>query len=168
MTENGSKQLPDALAALLPEERFLLPLALRCLDEKKAERLLVYDIHEEGSYSDYVIICHGTSDRQVQALADHVQETLNQVLGELPLGTEGEQLNHWRLLDYGGTVINVFYEPLRDYYNLEGIWAKKPGVEIEPLIEAFNEVEQAGDLPERKSRKQTHARRVDGMRGHKF
>lgn len=72
-------------------------------------------------YADYFLICSGTSRRHVLALAQHLQEALDQN-GIRPLGVEGLEGGQWVLLDYNDVVIHLFIRTLRDFYDLEGLW----------------------------------------------
>jgi len=124
---------PRKRPTILPEEQEKLILAVQAAGDKKAERLVVLDVTGRETYTDYLVICHGTSDRHVQAIHDGITETLRKRQIR-PMGVEGEQTGHWILIDYGGVVINVFYEPLRDFYDIEGLWAGSPVLEVEDLL----------------------------------
>lgn len=88
---------------------------------KKAVGMVVLDVRGLTSVADAFIICSGRSNRQVLAIADHVKRELkNQRIS--PLSVEGTQEGHWVLLDYGHVIIHVFYDPVRAFYNLEGLW----------------------------------------------
>lgn len=88
---------------------------------KKAVGMVVLDVRGLTSVADAFIICSGRSNRQVLAIADHVKHELkNQRIS--PLSVEGTQEGHWVLLDYGHVIIHVFYDPVRAFYNLEGLW----------------------------------------------
>jgi ribosome-associated protein len=71
--------------------------------------------------ADTFIICSGRSNRQVSAIAEHIQWDLKQHK-IIPLSVEGFKEGHWVLIDYGHVVIHVFYEPVRQFYDLEGLW----------------------------------------------
>lgn len=90
--------------------------------EKKALNIRVYYVAPHCSYADYVMVCSGTSDRHVMAVAEFLREEAKKA-GHLPLGTEGFQQGHWVLLDFGEIVVHVFYEPVRDYYELDRMWS---------------------------------------------
>jgi ribosome-associated protein len=77
------------------------------------------------SFADYFLICSGSSRRHVLALAEHLEEALGQA-GVKPLGVEGLQEGLWVLMDFNDVVIHIFSQPLRDFYNLEGLWAEAP------------------------------------------
>lgn len=88
---------------------------------KKAYELVVLDVRGLTSVADIFIICSGRSNRQVSAIAEHIQRELKQHK-IMPLSVEGSKEGHWVLLDYGHVVIHVFYEPVRQFYDLEGLW----------------------------------------------
>lgn len=90
--------------------------------DKKAEGLAVLDVRALTSYTDYFLICHGRSDRQVQAITEAIQTTLK-AEGIRPLAVEGVETGQWVLMDYESFVVHVFYEPVRAYYDLDGLWA---------------------------------------------
>ena len=88
---------------------------------KKATGLVVLDVRNLTSVADAFIICSGQSNRQVTAIAESIQKDLKsrQIL---PLSVEGAGEGHWVLLDYGHVIIHVFYDPVRGFYDLEGLW----------------------------------------------
>lgn len=93
--------------------------------EKKASRILILELKGLSSVTDYFLICSGQSDRQVQAIAEGVEEKMAQ-RGERPLGVEGMGEGRWVLLDYDDVVVHIFQEPVREYYDLEGLWIEAP------------------------------------------
>ena len=109
-----------------------IDLFVKVILARKAIGVVVLDVHDLTSLADYFIICSGKSNRQVSAIADHVQRELK-IAGIRPLSVEGAREGHWVLLGYGYVVIHVFYEPVRHFYDLEGWWADAPRVEIESL-----------------------------------
>ncbi len=98
---------------------------------KKALDLVILEMRELSSIADYFIICSGKSDRQVQGIAYSVEESLKKE-GVYPLGIEGFSEAKWILLDYNDVIVNVFYEPIREFYDLEGLWSDAPRVEMDP------------------------------------
>ena len=95
-------------------------------DDKLAENLVILDVTELTDFTNYFIIASASSDRQVQAIADNIQEQMKKNK-ELPVGVEGYTEGKWVLLDYDDVIIHVFYAPVREVYNLERLWdgAKK-------------------------------------------
>jgi ribosome-associated protein len=89
---------------------------------KKAENILVLDVRGLTSVADFFIVCSGRSNRQVAAIADYVERNLKK-RGMRPLSVEGKNEGLWVLLDYGDVIIHVFYESVRKFYDLEGLWS---------------------------------------------
>lgn len=98
--------------------------------KKKAKDLVILNVKTLTSFTDYFIICSGTSDRQVQAIASSIEASLKE-FGIIPLGMEGEKLGKWILMDYDDVIIHVFYEPVREFYEIERLWSDAPRMEIE-------------------------------------
>jgi ribosome-associated protein len=99
--------------------------ALLCVNaslEKKAKDLIIINVSGVSAFADYFILCSGTSDRQVRAVASSIQESLK-TAGILPLGVEGEDAGRWILLDYDDVIIHVFLESVRTFYDLERLWS---------------------------------------------
>ncbi len=86
---------------------------------------MVLDVRPMSSFADFFIICSGASHRQVQALAEHVEAVMRQH-GLRPLGVEGSQEARWILLDCNDVIIHIFYQPWREFYDLEGLWLEAP------------------------------------------
>jgi ribosome-associated protein len=95
----------------------------------KAFNVVVIDVRGIASYADTFIICSGRSHRQVTAIAEFVERALKSK-GIKPLGVEGLRDGHWVLMDYGDVIIHVFYEPIRTFYDLEGLWSDAPRIKI--------------------------------------
>lgn len=93
--------------------------------DKKAEELHVLNVAEATQFTDYFVICSGQSSRQVQAIADAVEERLRP-LKVRPLHVEGYTTGQWVLMDYGDFVIHVFLQERRRFYGLERLWGDAP------------------------------------------
>ena len=104
-------------------------LCARALLDRKAIDLVILEVKDLSSFTDYFLICSGNSDRQVQAIAAHVEEKLGKE-GLRTLGMEGKREGRWVLLDYGDVVIHVFYHPVREFYDLERLWSEAPRLEL--------------------------------------
>ncbi len=97
-----------------------------CLD-KKGKDVVVLDVRGIASYADYVVLASGESERQVTAMADHIQQTLKAAEdSQQVVGSEGRETGQWVLLDYGDVVAHLFYDEARPHYDLEGLWADAP------------------------------------------
>jgi ribosome-associated protein len=93
--------------------------------EKKADDVVLIDLRAQSSYTDFLVICSGSNERQLEAIADAVETSLREA-GDRPLGTEGVRGGRWVLLDFGDVVIHVFHQDERSYYDLEGLWSDAP------------------------------------------
>jgi ribosome-associated protein len=101
-------------------------------DSKKAADIVVLDIQPLSAVADHFLICSGSSDRQVKAIADAIEEELKNQ-GEKPLAIEGYQEGTWVLIDCVDLVIHVFDHETRDFYDLERLWGRAARVEIPGL-----------------------------------
>lgn len=122
---------PTARVDALEGARVALEAAL----DKKALEPVVLDVRALCSYTEYILMVSGRSDRQVDAIADSVTQALR-ALGRRPLGVEGVTSGQWALLDFGDLVVHVFLHPVRLHYDLESLWHEAPRVPIDVPEEA--------------------------------
>lgn len=94
---------------------------MNILDEKKGEDILLLDVHKVVTFTDYFVICSGTSGRMLDALAKAVREEVKKEYKILSI-PEGANDNGWILLDLGDVIVNLFSPEKRDYYRLEELW----------------------------------------------
>lgn len=104
-------------------------LLTRLALEKKACDLVVMDVRGLTSIADYFIICSGRSDRQVQSIAQGLDENSAQH-GIKPFAVEGSGRGHWVLMDFSDVIVHIFYEPVRRFYDLDGLWGHAPRAEL--------------------------------------
>jgi ribosome-associated protein len=104
--------------------------AVAAADDRKALDLKVLHLEKISDFTDYFLICSGSSERQVQAIADAVQERMREE-GIRPLHVEGYNRAQWILLDYGDFVAHIFQEEPRRFYSLERLWGDAPDVTAE-------------------------------------
>jgi len=108
--------------------------ALRAAAEKKAAGAVLLDLREVASFTDFFVIVSGTNARQVQAVADGVEETLRRGHGRKPARVEGYNSAEWVLLDYGDFILHVFDEKARRFYDLERLWRDAARVRLPPEL----------------------------------
>lgn len=113
------------------DKRRLAEEIAEILDEKKGQDIVLLDVSELLWITDTFVIVTGTSNRQVQTLADAVEERLK-AGGVRPLRVEGRSEAEWVLLDYGDVILHVFQPATREYYGLERLWGDAPRIEWEP------------------------------------
>ncbi len=109
--------------------------AAKYLLEKKATHIELLDLRELTSMTDYFIICSGSSDQQVKAIAENVIVKMRDDHGVAPWRSEGWDSLQWVIVDFVDFVVHVFRENAREFYNLERLWADAPKEEIadEPI-----------------------------------
>jgi ribosome-associated protein len=105
-------------------------LAVQCASEKKAVNMVALDLREIASFTEYFVIASGTNQRQVQAIADEINEQLKKQLNRRPVRIEGYNSAEWVLLDYGDFVVHLFDKEARDFYDLERLWRDARRVDL--------------------------------------
>ena len=103
----------------------LVQTAVDAIVDLKGQELKVLHLEPVSDFTDYFLVVHGTSNRQVEAIAESVHEKLAK-LKVRPLHTEGIGKGSWILLDYGDFVVHVFDEAKRRFYALERLWGDAP------------------------------------------
>jgi ribosome-associated protein len=109
------------LAVKKNESARRLLLCINAVLQKKATNIIVLNVKDISSFTDYMLICSGATDRQVQAVSAAIQAYLKKE-GIRPMSVEGETNAEWVLLDYDDVVISVFQESARSFYGLEDLW----------------------------------------------
>ncbi|MDH3238197.1 MAG: ribosome silencing factor [Deltaproteobacteria bacterium] len=99
----------------------------RLAQDKKAAGIRALDVRESATFTDFFLICSGTSDRQVTAVASHIEESLKKE-GVRPLGIEGMRDGRWVLIDYDDFVVHVFLDSVRDFYQFDRLWGSAPEI----------------------------------------
>ena len=120
------------------KSREMTILAYRPLEDKKAADISVIDIGHVSVIADYFLIASGENRSQVQAMADHVSETLGKA-GFVAKDTEGYQNANWVLLDFGDLIVHIFDRENRLFYDLERIWRDGRQMTIEELSDSQEE-----------------------------
>lgn len=114
----------------------LSQVIIKGIQEVKGHDILSIDLRNiSNSVSDFFVICHGTSDTQVEAIARSVEDLVEVELDEKPLHKEGADNAEWILMDYFNVVVHIFKPESREFYNLEKLWADATVKEIEYQIE---------------------------------
>ncbi len=107
--------------------------ALRCADfalDKKASNLKLLKVAGLSSLTDYILIASGRSDRQVQAIAEGIRLGMKEQCASASLAVEGMNEGRWVLLDFGDIMVHVFQQPVREFYDLEGLWNDAPEIPV--------------------------------------
>lgn len=107
------------------DSKTLLKAAVKAAEDKKAEEIVVLNMQGVSLIADYFLICHGTSEKQVQAIAREVKATAEKN-GLDVKKIEGFEEARWVLIDMGDVIAHVFHKDERGYYNLERLWGDAP------------------------------------------
>lgn len=113
----------------MTEQEQLLQMVTKAADDKRAENITALDMQGISPVADYFVICHGNSDKQVQAIAREVKEKAEET-GAVIKRMEGFDEARWVLIDIGDVVVHVFHRDERVYYNLERLWGDAPHVDV--------------------------------------
>ena len=97
---------------------------------KKAFNVRILDVRKISSLTDFLVIASGSSDRQVSASAESVQLGMKKEHETMPIGIEGLNEGRWVLIDYGDVMVHIFHEPVRLFYDLDGLWCDAEEVAV--------------------------------------
>ena len=103
--------------------------AAREAEDNRGQEVVVLDMREQTTAFDYFVVATGTSNRQLRAMSDAIDDVLQKQFGHARLGREGYEDSHWILLDYGSIVVHLFDKNAREFYQLEDLWAGSTRVE---------------------------------------
>jgi len=118
---------------ITPKE--LVDAVVEGIQEKKGKNIVVLDMTRiDNSICKYLVICEGDSNIHVDAVADSVDDYVREKLSEKPYHIEGQNNAEWILIDYVDVIVYVFQKSVREFYNLEGLWADAKRTDIEDLF----------------------------------
>jgi ribosome-associated protein len=120
------------LALLVREDADSLTLVKRVVhacEEVKGRDIAILDVHSISDFADYFVVVSGRSDRQVQGITNRVIEELCKC-GRKPTSVEGYERGQWVLVDCGEIVVHIFYEPVREFYDIESLWMRARKISI--------------------------------------
>ena len=117
---------PTPFSVLDPE----LQLAIRCAADKKAADIVGLDLRDIASFTEFFIIASGSNQRQVQAIADEINEQVKKQLSVRPVRVEGYNAAEWVLLDYGDFIFHIFNGEARTFYDLARLWRDARKVDL--------------------------------------
>jgi len=113
------------------DSALLIDTITEALLEKKAKDIVLLDVRDLTTLTDYFIVCHGTSETQISALAGSVTEKTKKQIGESVWKQEGMEARRWIILDYVNIVVHIFNEEKREFYGIERMWSDAAITEIE-------------------------------------
>jgi len=149
------------------EVRAQVAMAVRACIEKKAQDITILRLDAAASgFTDYFVICSGANQRQVEAIAEAVDEKLSKA-GHEPRGVEGRRQAEWVLLDYVDFVVHIFSESARKFYDLERLWKTATRVELSDLERTEPKKPGARKAVATKTASKKTARKTPAKRTHK-
>lgn len=112
------------------DPRTLADVIADALSDKKGKEIVILDVKGLTTLTDYFVVCHGTSETQIKALADSVEEKTGKVLHEKAWKREGFDARRWIILDYVTVVVHIFSEEKREFYGIERMWNDAKRIEV--------------------------------------
>lgn len=124
----GKKKGPDSVA--------LSRVIVSGMQEKKASDIIILDLRQlKNAIADFFVICSGSSDKQIDAITDAIDEQVYKELKENPWHIEGKNNKEWMLLDYISVVAHVFRKDRREFYALEKLWGDAEVTEVDDKVQ---------------------------------
>jgi ribosome-associated protein len=130
-------QKPVAKKTSAADSLSLALAAARTAAENRGQNIAVLDTRAVTSEFDYFVIATGTSRRQLRAMSEEIDHTLEDDLGDQRLRIEGYQESRWIVLDYGSVLIQLFDDEARQYYDLENLWAEAKRVDLTDVLQSI-------------------------------
>ncbi len=112
--------------------------------ERKTESIVAIDVKEFTSYTDHIVIIEAGSHRQVTSIAEHLIKRLKAEKIKA-IGIEGVKEGVWALLDFGDAIIHVFESEKKAFYDIEGLWAEAPRIDLSGFKETFEPQEETDE-----------------------
>ena len=122
---SGEHPLPAGRAQPLDSEALALRIA-QIASDRKAIDIRVFDLRGVVAYTDFFVLCSGSTERQTKAIHDAVHQELKDEEGLLPRRAEGAREARWILLDYLDCILHIFTPEAREFYRLENLWGEAP------------------------------------------
>lgn len=130
-SEAATNQFKSLSSQKTIDSNNLIDCITESLLEKKAKKIVVLDVGKLTTLTDYFIVCHGSSETQIKALANNVLHQTHEKLGEKAWKKEGLDARRWIILDYVNIVVHIFNEEKREYYGIERMWNDAERTEIQ-------------------------------------
>lgn len=98
-------------------------------EDKKAENPVILNMQEIANFTDYFVICSGSSEPQLKAIASSIREQVREKFDLRPRTEDGAPISQWIILDYGDVIVHLFHTEKREVYGLENLWSDAPRLE---------------------------------------
>jgi ribosome-associated protein len=120
--QQSKQQFENAYSEEVPDSQEMVKIITEALLSRKGKDITLLDVSELTTLTDYFVVCHGTSDVQIKALADAVEEDMLKKSGEKAWKKEGLQGRSWVILDFVNIVVHIMSKEKRDFYGIERMW----------------------------------------------
>ncbi len=129
---------------LSPEE--IAAFCAEVADDRKASDIVQLKMADLTFVADYFVLCTGTSEPHLKAIAERIQRELRTRFGVRPSRVDGASGSHWTIIDYGAVMVHIMTEETRKLYQIESLWGDAPRVsDIKRIAEeAMKRVQAAG------------------------
>ena len=104
----------------------LAALCAKAAGSKQAVDIVALDMREISTFTDFFVICSGTSEPHLKAIAGEIEDLVRKTDGTRPTAVDGRPLSQWIVIDYGNVVVHVFHQSKREFYSLENFWGDAP------------------------------------------
>ena len=118
----SNQQFENSYSEETPDSQKMVETITEALLSRKGKDITILDVSKLTTLTDYFVVCHGTSDIQIKALADAVEEDMREKVGEKAWKKEGLQGRSWVILDYVNIVVHIMSKEKRDFYGIERMW----------------------------------------------
>jgi ribosome-associated protein len=108
----------------------LARLCARLAEDKKAENIVVLDLRGISSFTDYFVICSGTSEPHLKAINSGIREGIREHSHISPIASEGSVASQWLVMDYSDVLVHIFLQKKREFYSLESLWSDAPRLNL--------------------------------------
>ncbi len=115
----------------MSDSEILARACARAAAEKKAENIVLLDLRGVSEFTDFFLICSGTSEPQLKAISSSIREDVRKELDRRPFAEDGYPVSQWVVLDYGGVICHIFLGEKREFYDLENLWSDAKRVDWE-------------------------------------
>ena len=132
--ENAKSYPPGLSPDVAVDSRELAEKIVRILAGRKAADIAMLRIDEQTVLTDYFVICTGNSNTQIKGIDGEVEKKIGEAYGLCPRSVEGWDDAKWILVDYGNVILHIFNREMREFYNLEKLWAEGTEVDISGII----------------------------------
>jgi ribosome-associated protein len=112
------------------ESEILARACAAAASDKKAEDIQVLDLRGISTVTDFFVVCGGTSDPQIKAIASGIRTNIREKFGKGPFAEDGLPASRWIVLDYAQVIIHIFHTESREFYSLEDLWGDAPRLEV--------------------------------------